>query len=106
MANPDRPELAADLAERFSRTDAVTALSFARAILTSDHRDELGLVRVPTLVLQSEDDPMVPDQVGVRMAEAIPGAQLVRLAARGHFPHLSGRDETAAAIRSFVDRLP
>ncbi|HEX4901807.1 MAG TPA: alpha/beta fold hydrolase, partial [Acidimicrobiales bacterium] len=106
MANPDRPELAADLAERFARADAATALSFARAILTSDHRDALGTVRVPTLVLQSEDDPMVPDEVAVRLAAAIPGAQLVRLAARGHFPHLSGRDETAAAIRSFVDRLP
>jgi sigma-B regulation protein RsbQ len=103
MANPDRPELAEELAESFARTQQTAAVDFARAIFLSDFRDELGSVTVPTLVVQAGDDPMVPAPVGRYLADTIPGSRLVQLQATGHFPHISGPGETARALTSFLD---
>jgi len=102
MGNPDRPELAEQLLARFQRTEQERAIAFARAIFLSDVRDALPRVSVPTLVLQSADDPMVPDAVAEHLAATIPGAALVRLDAQGHYPHLSGTDETLAHVRGFL----
>jgi sigma-B regulation protein RsbQ len=102
MGNADRPELAAELASSFARSDSGHALSFARAIFLSDHRAELSRVRTPVLVVQTGEDPMVPEAVGEFLHAAIPGSRYCRLAATGHFPHVSSPDATVAAIRDFV----
>ncbi|MFM9926719.1 alpha/beta hydrolase [Variovorax sp. H27-G14] len=55
------------------------------AILASGNRKPaLGHVRVPTLVIHGEADPLVPVACGVDVAEAIPGAKLLRIAGMGH----------------------
>jgi sigma-B regulation protein RsbQ len=103
MANPDRPELGAELTASFCRTDPDIQKRFARATFLSDNRDDLSRVEVPTLVLQCSEDAIAPDAVGAFVAERIPGSRLVRLAATGHCPNLSAPGETIDAIRSFVD---
>jgi sigma-B regulation protein RsbQ len=102
MGNPDRPELAEELAAAFARTRAAVAVDFARAIFLSDFRDVLPLVRTPTLVVQAGADPMVPAEVGRYLAQQIPGARLTALEATGHFPHVSGPEETAGVLRAFL----
>lgn len=106
MGNAGRPELTEELAASFARTEGTIAQQFAGAIFLSDYRAEVARLRLPALVLQSEQDPMAPEQVGTYLHQAIPGSTLVSLRASGHFPHVSGPDETAAAIRSFLERLP
>lgn len=103
MANPDRPELAEELAASFVRTRRDTALGFARAIFESDHRGALAGVSTPTLVVQSSEDPMVPAQVGAYLHEHIAGSEYVLLDATGHFPHVSGPDETVRVVRRFLE---
>ncbi len=44
MGNADRPELAAELAASFCRTDPEIARRFARVTFLSDNRDDLGKV--------------------------------------------------------------
>ncbi|TNM38634.1 alpha/beta hydrolase [Nocardioides albidus] len=105
MANPERPELAEELAAIFARTQAQIAVDFARAIFLSDFRDELPGVSLPTHVVQAADDPMVPAAVGRFLHAAIPGSRLSLLEATGHFPHVSGPDETARALLGFLDSL-
>jgi sigma-B regulation protein RsbQ len=105
MANPDRPELAEELAASFVRTAHDTALGFARAIFESDHRSELGRVRTPTLVVQASDDPMVPAEVAEHLHRNIPGSRLALLAATGHFPHVSGPAEIVRVVRAFLGDL-
>ncbi len=102
MGNPDRPELGAELTESFCRTDPEIAARFARVTFTSDNREDLGSVRVPTLVLQCSDDVIAPAEVGQYVHRAIPGSTLVQLAATGHCPNLSAPDETIEAIRAFL----
>lgn len=98
------PDLTQELADSFARTEARIATEFARAIFLSDHRGDLARVSVPTLVVQASQDPMVPEQVGRHLAAAIPGSTLEVLTATGHFPHLSGADETTSVLRRFLDR--
>ncbi len=102
MGNPGRPELAGELAESFCRTDPVIARAFARATFMADNREDLALVRIPTLIVQCSDDVIAPTQVGDYVHRHIQGSELVRLRATGHCPNLSSPQETIDAIRAFV----
>jgi sigma-B regulation protein RsbQ len=102
MGNPDRPELGAELTASFCRTDPEIQKRFARATFLSDNRDDLGRVRVPTLVLQCSDDVIAPDGVGEYVHERIAGSRFVKLRATGHCPNLSAPDETVEAIAAFL----
>ncbi|RYE70938.1 MAG: alpha/beta hydrolase, partial [Hyphomicrobiales bacterium] len=102
MGNPDRPELGAELVESFCRADPEIAREFARVTFTSDNRDDLPKVSVPTLILQCSEDVIAPVEVGEYVRDHIAGSQLVRLAATGHCPNISAPDEVASAMRTFV----
>lgn len=55
------------------------------AILASGNRtDAVRSIRVPTLVIHGEDDPLVPVEGGRATAEAIEGAELVVVPGMGH----------------------
>jgi sigma-B regulation protein RsbQ len=102
MGNPDRPELGEELANSFCRTDPEIAKHFARTTFTSDNRQDLSKVTVPTLVLQCSNDVIAPLCVGEYVHRNIPNSRFVQLRAIGHCPNLSAPEETAAAIRAFL----
>jgi sigma-B regulation protein RsbQ len=102
MANPDRPELAAELTNSFCRTAPDVARQFARVTFLSDNRADLPRVSVPTLVLQCTDDVIAPESAGRYVHEHVPGSVFTQLAATGHCPNLSAPEETTAAIRAFL----
>jgi sigma-B regulation protein RsbQ len=100
VGNPDRPELGAELTNRFCRTDPDIARHFARVTFLSDNRADLARVSTPTLILQCAEDVIAPAGVGDYVHRAIPGSRLIAMAATGHCPNLSAPEETVAAIRS------
>ncbi|MBK1661385.1 alpha/beta fold hydrolase [Paracraurococcus ruber] len=102
MGNPDRPELAAELEASFCRMDPKAARVFARVTFTSDCRQDLPLLRVPTLILQSQDDAVASVEVGAWVASCVPGSSLIQLGATGHCPHVSAPEATARAIRAWL----
>jgi len=102
MANPDRPELAGELAESFCRVDPDIARQFARVTFTSDNRADLARVQTPTLVIQSANDAIAPREVGEFVHRNLPDSRLVVLDTSGHCPHLSDPEATAAAIDAFL----
>jgi sigma-B regulation protein RsbQ len=102
MGNADRPELAAELADSFCRTDPDVARDFARATFLSDNRADLPTVAMPCLVLQCSRDAIAPVGVGEYVHQHLPDSRLVMLDATGHCPHLSAPAETVAAIRAFL----
>jgi sigma-B regulation protein RsbQ len=104
--NPDRPELGTELANSFCRTDPAIAEHFARVTFLSDNREDLGLVNIPTLIMQCSDDIIAPAAVGAYVHARMRHSVLVPMKATGHCPNLSAPDETIAVIEGFLDTLP
>jgi sigma-B regulation protein RsbQ len=102
MGNPDRPELGAELANSFCRTDPEIARHFARVTFLSDNRADLPLVRTPSLLLQCSQDVIAPTAVGDYLHRELADSTLVRMAATGHCPNLSAPGETVAAIKAYL----
>jgi sigma-B regulation protein RsbQ len=106
MGNPSRPELGAELANSFCRTDPAIAEHFARVTFLSDNREDLDLVNIPTLIMQCADDIIAPPAVGAYVHARMQHSVLVQMKATGHCPNLSAPDETIAIIEGFLDTLP
>lgn len=102
MGNAERPELGEELTNSFCRTDPDIAKHFARVTFKSDNRSDLAKVRIPTLVLQCNEDVIAPLDVGEYVHQHIRNSKLVILQATGHCPNLSAPDEVIAAMRAFV----
>jgi sigma-B regulation protein RsbQ len=102
MGNADRPELAEELTNSFCRTDPEIAKEFAQVTFSSDNRDDLGKVEIPTLILQCSEDIIAPLPVGEYIHTRMPNSTLVILKATGHCPNLSAPAEVISAMRDFV----
>jgi pimeloyl-ACP methyl ester carboxylesterase/DNA-binding CsgD family transcriptional regulator len=64
--------------------------------------DLLDTVAAPTLVLHRRGDRAIPYRLGRDLAARIPGARLVSLAGRSHFPHAG---DAAAVVRAILEFL-
>ncbi len=106
MGNADRPALGDELTNSFCRTNPDIAAHFARVTFLSDNRDDLPLVRTPTLILQCAEDVIAPQAVGEYVHRAMPVSDLVLMTATGHCPNLSAPEETVTAIAAFLRSVP
>jgi 3-oxoadipate enol-lactonase len=61
-------------------------------------------LRIPTRLVVGDQDVSCPLPCGERLRQAIPGADLVRIADAGHTMTAERPTESAAAIASFLDR--
>jgi sigma-B regulation protein RsbQ len=102
MGNPERPELGEELTNSFCRTDPEIAKAFARVTFTSDNREDLARVALPTLILQCREDIIASEQVGDYVHANIAGSRLVTLDATGHCPNLSAPEAVITAMRAFI----
>tara|TARA_R110002020_G_scaffold176756_23_gene369325 strand:- start:10015 stop:10830 length:816 start_codon:yes stop_codon:yes gene_type:complete len=98
IGNPGSPEYTQDFIETLCRTDPKYAGAFARVTFFSDCRAVLGDVRVPTTVLECQEDPVAPPQAVGFVHDAIPDSRLIRLDATGHCPHITHPDEIVATL--------
>ncbi len=106
MGNSDHPELAVEFVETLRALEPQVAAVTFRAAFTSDFREYVTRVPVPTRVLQSQADPAVPMVTAHWLADAIPQCELVELSATGHFPHVVDPGEVTAAMEDFVLATP
>jgi pimeloyl-ACP methyl ester carboxylesterase len=80
--------------------DAIAAAALGMAE-RPDRSDELGAIDVPTLVITSDGDRLIPAAASEPMAAAIPGAELLTIAGAGHLSNLEAPgdfDEGLAAL--------
>ena len=103
MGNPDRPQLAQELATLLVRAAPTLARHFARITFLSDHRADLAKTTAPSLIIQCSRDALAPVSVGQYVHRHLPDSALVILDAEGHCPNLSEPAATVAAIQSFLD---
>jgi len=70
-----------------------------------DSFDTLRAADVPTLVIVGEEDELSPPAEAAQLADAVPGAQLVRLAGAGHLSAVEVPEDFNAALLVFLAGL-
>jgi pimeloyl-ACP methyl ester carboxylesterase len=68
--------------------------------------DKLAAIKLPTLVLHGEYDPLIQVENGRKFASAIAGAQLITYPEAGHLPQREIPEKSAADVAAFLARLP
>lgn len=106
MGNPERPDLSASFARSLKSLYPETALAIFGAVMGSDHRagaERYRKLGLPTLLLQTREDPAVPRAAADWLARAT-GGELRVLDAEGHFPHLAAPAAVTREILAFLER--
>jgi pimeloyl-ACP methyl ester carboxylesterase/DNA-binding CsgD family transcriptional regulator len=101
---PDGNAATKELFARLQR-EAATAQSAVEVLAQCyeiDVTDLLPRVAAPTLVLHRREDRAIPYRAGRELAAGIPGARLVSLPGRSHFPYVG---EAAAVVRASLEFL-
>jgi pimeloyl-ACP methyl ester carboxylesterase/DNA-binding CsgD family transcriptional regulator len=93
--------------EQFARFQRLAASADTAAVLLeqvyrNDVRDQLALVRAPTLVVHRREDRAVPYRLGREVAAGITGATLVPLQGSAHFPWAGDADGVVRALRTVL----
>ncbi|MFJ4386470.1 alpha/beta fold hydrolase [Pseudomonas sp. NPDC089408] len=101
MGAPGQPGLHEELLENFARTNADIARHFARVIFLCDHRQDIGGLSIPTLILQCPGDVVVPMKVGEYLRRVLPDSELNIINNIGHYPQLSAPSACTAAMDAF-----
>lgn len=101
------PEGSAESKALFARLqrEAASAQSAVEVLAQCYETDVAGLlprVAAPTLVMHRRDDRAIPYRAGRDLAAQIPGARLVSLPGRSHFPYVG---EAAAVVRAILEFL-
>ena len=87
------------------QSDQTAALGCMKAFATTDFRDDLKRVKLPTLVIHGDSDGIVPfEGSGKRTHAAIAGSQLVVLPDAPHGCNVSHADAFNAALLAFVGK--
>lgn len=67
--------------------------------------ERLGALQLPVLVVTGDDDRIVPSEESRRLADAIPGAELVVFTACGHVPQEECSQQFLAAVQPFIEQV-
>jgi 3-oxoadipate enol-lactonase len=95
-------EIAAATVAMVSATNVQGYVACCAALRDADFRSSLQAIRSPTLVIAATNDPVTTPQDGRFLAEAIPGARYVELAA-AHLSNVEAADEFNAALLGFLE---
>jgi pimeloyl-ACP methyl ester carboxylesterase len=100
FGDPDVSPTVVDFLERVIRATPIEVVAdFYLALLEHDKRLSLTTVgRVPTVVITGEQDRLIPADHATWLAEAIPGASLVRVPDAGHMVLLERPEVVTEAI--------
>src|SRR3990170_4804 len=94
-----------DITNDVLSTRPATFLADFHACNGFDVMNRLGAIRVPTLVVNGDDDRLTPLKYGEYLAANIPGAVLKIIHGAGHLAMLEKPTEVNAVITSFVHSL-
>jgi class 3 adenylate cyclase/pimeloyl-ACP methyl ester carboxylesterase len=106
LVNPDMPwneEIRASWARVERLAASPRTLALVRPLTTEvDVRAVLPTIRVPTLVVQHSDDPVIPPAKGKYIAEHIPDAKYVELPGRNRFHFVEPWRDSFEGISEFL----
>jgi 3-oxoadipate enol-lactonase len=96
------PDLMRDRRAAFLRTDPEVFRRACDALAELDLRPELGLFKVPVLVLVGEHDEATPPPMSHELAAGLPSAQLKIIAGCAHVPQLQSPAAFLEAVADFL----
>jgi 3-oxoadipate enol-lactonase len=100
----EHPHVVAEMVAMVAQTPDEGYLASCQALEVWDHRDRLGAITVPTLVVAGDADPSTPIEPHARtIVDGIPGARLVVLRA-AHLASIERADEATALIAEHAGR--
>ncbi len=73
-------------------------------LVTFDRRDNLSLIKAPTLVLAGEKDTNAPAPMMEKMASKIPGAEYVCIQGAGHLANLEQPEKFDTIVKNFIEK--
>ena len=88
--------------QRRAGTPAAARLYWETVMVNGDVRDRLSEITIPTLVMHSAGDRLVPAAQGRFLARGISGAQFVELPGADHFHWFTNGDRVADETQSFL----
>jgi 3-oxoadipate enol-lactonase len=83
-----RPDVVARLRRQLLDTSAEGYAGCCEAIAAFDLRDEISMIRAPTLVLAGERDPAIPPEHGRLVSETVPSARFQLVPDAAHLPNV------------------
>lgn len=86
--------------------DGETLLARMNCLEAFDIRQHLADIHVPTLIVATEDDMLVPAHASQALAEGLPRARRVSLPRGGHAVNVTAPDSFDEALRAFLTALP
>ena len=94
-----------DLYWNFARMEGTRAATLKRFTLpvTNDVATDIAKIKAPTLILWGEQDHLIPVAAAHKFNAAIPGSKLFIYPATGHIPMEELPDESANAVRAFLN---
>jgi pimeloyl-ACP methyl ester carboxylesterase len=87
------------ISDQFPDAVAAAALGMAER---PDSTKDLPTIDVPTLVITSDADTLIPAEVSAPMAEQIPGARLAVIEGAGHLSNLERADSFSAELAAHL----
>lgn len=104
VGNPSRPHLAIEFSRSLLTLRPDIASAVLESILLADHRQDAEQVRLPTLVMQTEQDPAVPIEAAQWLFQATHATDLQIIPTQGHFPHISDPEGVGATLLRFLGK--
>lgn len=94
-----------DLYWDFARMEGTRRASLTRFSLPFNHdvENDIGKIKAPTLILWGEQDHLIPVEAAHAYNKAIPGSKLIIYPATGHIPMEEVPDQSAEAVRKFLN---
>lgn len=100
--NTDRPALTEEFEGYLMANDRQIVKHFCEMTFKIDVREQLGKIETPSLLLQAQDDTIVPYEISEYMHEKMKNSELVLMNATGHNPHLSAPEEVIRFLKVFI----
>jgi proline iminopeptidase len=88
----------------FGAQSSQRAMAFVQELPQYDLEERLVQIDAPTLVMVGRYDTQCPPENSVRIAKALPNAELVIFERSGHFPYIEEPESYREALRHFVEK--
>lgn len=98
-------EVRQEVIETMARIDPDAYAIGARAVWLADQRDRAASIRVPTLVLVGELDPVTPPALSEDLARLVPRARLETIAGASHIANLDRPEEFNRLVDEFISGI-